>query len=371
MGYVRQSAHPTMSIQTIRRRRQPRIGAWGRALLWTSALAILFSVPALADADLGITKADATDPVQVSQVLVYTIAVENTGPDPANDVLVEDALPTAVTYVNASAGQGSCFLTPSDVVQCDLGNVANGATVTVDVEVVPTQAGAITNAASVSASTNDPNALNDTASETTLVAAADFRALKRVVQTVQDPVVRYEVELLNDGNLDQPDNPGPEFIDVIPEQTDIVPHTLQASSGTIAYEAVNHRVTWNGEIPANDRVTLAFAVGTGTGLIVASSADERRALALPIIGMAVLGTALVTRRRKLGVLAVLVLVSLNAMGCAGFWTTPTSVDSPTSLCNQGELRFDSDADGTNDAVQLTDDPDTTTSPDPTCVIFIP
>ena len=345
----------------------------GRGLLPIVVLGIILSVPvlALSDADLSIAKADATDPVQVSQVLVYTLTVANAGPDPATDVSVEDTLPAGVTYVNAAASQGNCFLTPSDVVECDLGNVANGASVTVDVEVVPTQAGTITNTASVSASTTDPNALNDTASEDTLVAAADFSALKRVKQTVQDPVVRYEVELINDGNLDQPDNPGPEFIDVIPEQTDIVPHTLGASSGTIAYEAVNHRVVWNGTIPANDRVTLEFAVGTRTGLIVAGAAEQRHAVALPLVAAAILGTALLTRGRKLGVVTILAVVSVGAIGCSGFWTTPASVDSPTSLCNQGELQFDSDANGTNDAVQLTDDPDTPASPDPTCVIFIP
>ena len=354
-----------------RKRSQPRIGSWGRVLLWTVSLLILLSVPALADADLAITKTDATDPVQVSQVLVYTLTVDNDGPDQATDVIVEDTLPGNVTYVDASASQGSCFLTPSDVIECDLGSIANGDSVTVTIEVVPTQPGTITNIAEVSASTNDPDATNDTASEDTLVVEADFRALKRVVQTVQDPVVRYEIQLINDGNLGQPDNSSPEFIDGIPKEMDIVPHTMSASSGTIRYEAVGHRVVWNGEIPANDQVTLEFAVGTGTGLIVASRADKRGTLALSILALALLGTALATRRRKVGVVLVLLVVSVGTIGCSGFWTTPTSGDSPTSLCNQGELHFDSDANGTNDAVQLTDDPDTTASPDATCVTFVP
>lgn len=354
-----------------RRRKPPRVGSWTRALLWTVPLLILLSVPALADADLGISKTDATDPVQVSQVLVYTLTVENTGPDQAIDVTVEDTLPSDVTYVDASASQGSCFLTPSDVVQCDLGNIANGDSVTIDIEVVPSQPGTITNIAEVSATTNDPDATNDTAAEDTLVVEADFRALKRVKQTVQDPVVRYEIELINDGNLDQPDNPTPEFIDVIPEEMDIVPHTMSTSSGTIHYEAANHRVVWNGEIPANAQVTMEFAVGTNTGLLVASTESMGTAWPIPVIGLALLGTTLFTRRRHLGVFVVLLGVSVGLLGCSGFWTTPTSVDSPTSLCNQGELHFDSDANGTNDAVQLTDDPDTTASPDATCVTFIP
>ena len=381
MNHARKVAPSTMSTQTTHRWTQQATDPWGRALLWIVPLLMALSVPTLAqqgsvgaaqvDADLSIAKADAADPVQVGQMLVYTLTIENNGPDPATDVTVEDTLPADVNYVDASADQGSCFLTPSDVVECDLGDIANGDSVIVSIEVVPTQPGTITNIAEVSASTNDPDATNDTASEDTLVVEADFRALKRVVQTVQDPVVRYEIQLINDGNLDQPDNPSPEFIDVIPEEMDIVPHTMSASSGTIHYEVVNHRVVWNGEISANDQVTLEFAVGTGAGLIVASRIDEREAPVLPILGLVILGVAMAARRRTLGVALVLLAMSVGAIGCSGFWTTPTSVDSPTSLCNQGELHFDSDANGTNDAVQPTDDPDTTASPDATCVTFVP
>lgn len=334
-------------------------------------LLLLWGGTAYADADLAISKADAADPVQVSQLLVYTLTIDNNGPDPATDVTVVDTLPADITYVDASASQGSCFLTPSDTVECDLGDISNGDSVTVEIDVVPTQPGTITNVAEVSASTDDPDATNDDASEDTLVVEADFRALKRVKQTVQDPVVRYEVELINDGNLDQPDNPSDEFIDDLPEEMDIVPHTLSASSGTIDYDPVDHRITWNGAIPANDQVTLEFAVGSETGLLIASSTFEWKGWPISVLGFALLGTTLLWRRRRLGVLIILIGVSVGMMGCSGFWTTPTSVDSLTSLCNQGELHFDSDANGTNDAVQPTDDPDTADPQDPTCLIFIP
>ena len=335
------------------------------------AMLLLWSASASADADLAIDKTDSADPVQVSQLLTYTLTIDNDGPDLATDVAVTDTLPTSVTYVDASASQGSCFLTPSDTVECDLEDIPNGDSVTVEIEVVPTQPGAITNVAQVSASTVDPDATNDDASEGTLVVEADFRALKRVKQTVQDPVVRYEVELINEGNLAQPDNPSDEFIDDLPEEMAIVPHTLSASSGTIDYDPVHHRVTWNGPIPSNDRVTLEFAVGTETGLIVASTRSDWTGWAMPAFGLALVGLTLATRRRRLGLLVILIGLSLGPLGCSGFWTTPTTVEGPTSLCNQGELHFDADANGTNDAVQPTDDPDTADPQDPTCVIFIP
>jgi len=344
----------------------------GQTLLWIVCLTALWFVPTWADADLDITKADALDPVQVGQVLVYTLTVTNNGPDQAADVTVEDTLPADVNFTDARATQGSCFLTPSGTVECNLSDVADGDSVTIEIELNPTRPGTIANTATVSTPTTDPDATNNAVSENTEVIAADFRALKRVKRTVQDPVVRYEVELINDGNLDQPDNPGNEYVDPLPEAVDIVPHTLSASSGTIAYDAANDRMTWNGEIPANDRVMLEFAVGTDTGLIVAASSPQRRPHnGFAGIGLALLGTLVATRRRRLAILVALMVVSMGLVGCSGFWTAPASPDSPTSLCNQGELRFDANADGTNNGVQPTDDPTTSDPQDPTCVIFIP
>ena len=59
-------------------------------------------------ADLAITKSDSPDPVTVSQPLTYTLTVINHGPSAATGVTVTDPLPSTVTFVSASATQGSC-----------------------------------------------------------------------------------------------------------------------------------------------------------------------------------------------------------------------------------------------------------------------
>lgn len=54
-------------------------------------------------ADISVTKADAADPVNVGQNIVYTVTVANAGPDAATAVMLTDTLPAAVTFVSAMA----------------------------------------------------------------------------------------------------------------------------------------------------------------------------------------------------------------------------------------------------------------------------
>ena len=124
-------------------------------------------------ADLSITKSDAPDPAHVGQNLTYTIVVRNTGPGPdtATGVTVNDQLPKNAGYGSTTTTKGSCVLKPSkNIVSCDIGSVASGASVTITIVVKPTSKGTITNSASVTAvSPPDPNTANNTATATTTV----------------------------------------------------------------------------------------------------------------------------------------------------------------------------------------------------------
>ena len=121
-------------------------------------------------ADLSLTKADSPDPVTVGGTLTYTLTVANAGPGDASDVTVTDNLPASVTFVSATASQGSCSQS-AGTVTCSVGTVASGGTATVTIVVTPNSAGTITNGSSVGASTNDPNAANNSDSEDTGVTA--------------------------------------------------------------------------------------------------------------------------------------------------------------------------------------------------------
>ena len=116
-------------------------------------------------ADLSITKSDDVDPIAAGNTLTYTLTVNNAGPDPAAAVVVTDTLPAGVTFA-ASSG---CTQDPNGVPTCALGDLAAGASAqyTIQVTVDAGTTGILTNQASVSSATADPNPGNNTASETT------------------------------------------------------------------------------------------------------------------------------------------------------------------------------------------------------------
>ena len=126
-------------------------------------------------ADLSITKADSRDRAPTGQNLTYSLNVTNNGPDPASGVTVTDQLPPSVTFVSATASQGSCGES-GGIVTCTIGAMADGAVVTITIVVrVNPPPGTITNTASVSASSTDPNQDNNADSEDTRVCRVTSR----------------------------------------------------------------------------------------------------------------------------------------------------------------------------------------------------
>jgi uncharacterized repeat protein (TIGR01451 family) len=120
----------------------------------------------LADqADLEISKADSPDPVTVGDNLTYTITVTNRGPDAATNVVVTDTLPSGVTFVSASSG----CVHAAGVVTCNLGNIPAGGFVTITIVVTVTAPGTISNTATVTSDTLDPNTANNSDAEPTEV----------------------------------------------------------------------------------------------------------------------------------------------------------------------------------------------------------
>ncbi len=116
-------------------------------------------------ADLSVTKTDSPDPVVVGQELTYTITVANAGPSTAQGVTLSDPLPATVSFVSVVTSQGTC----TNVVSCNLGSLASGASATVTIKVTPTSDADLTNTATVSSSTADSNSANNSDTESTTV----------------------------------------------------------------------------------------------------------------------------------------------------------------------------------------------------------
>lgn len=117
-------------------------------------------------------------------------------------------------------------------------------------------------------------------------------------------LIRFVVVLCNVGCDDHDDNPGHEFTDTLPAGLTAL-NFISATRGTISKEGNGY--VWDGDIPAGSCVTIEFA----------AEIDD-------------------------------------------------DVEDLTDICNQGAVHWDSDGDGSNDAVEPTDDPDTPGDDDPTC-----
>jgi uncharacterized repeat protein (TIGR01451 family) len=123
-------------------------------------------------ADLAVTASGPTTAVE-GNTLTYTVTVTNNGPAGATGVVLTDTLGTNLRFVSATASQGS-FSQSGGVVTFSLGGLASGGTATVTVKAQALEDGSLTNSASVSSSTADPNAANNSASATTAVAEASI-----------------------------------------------------------------------------------------------------------------------------------------------------------------------------------------------------
>ena len=116
--------------------------------------------------------------------------------------------------------------------------------------------------------------------------------------------ILYEITIWNYGCADLEDNPGHEYVDVLPGGTAVTGH-VTATSGTAKVEGDS--IVWDGGIPAGGFVTITYRL---------------------ILDM--------------------------------------DLEADTQICNQGIVHWDSNGDGINNAQTRTDDPTTPEDDDSTC-----
>ncbi|MGH9554373.1 MAG: DUF11 domain-containing protein [Terriglobales bacterium] len=164
---------------------------------------------AVVAADLTVTKVDDADPVAVNATVTYTLVVTNAGGLQADNVTLSDTFSGATTgNANAMTTQGTCNVAGFPMITCDLGTLAAAAFATITITVQAQAAGIITNTASVTTSSLEPNTANNMDVETTAVGSADVAMISKTDSA--DPVnagsnFTYTISVVNNGP-DQADN---------------------------------------------------------------------------------------------------------------------------------------------------------------------
>ncbi|HEX4946191.1 MAG TPA: endonuclease/exonuclease/phosphatase family protein [Blastocatellia bacterium] len=255
-----------------------------------------------ASANLAITKTNNVTMVAAGSQITYTITASNAGPSNAPNVKVMDAMPASlsnVTWTCVGAVGGSCGSPGSGDINATVNLPAGGSvTYTVQGTLAANATGVLSNTAMVTppGTVADPNNNNNTAEDRdTILNPANVSGTKTVSGSfTPGSTITYTITLTNNSNSQQLNNPGDEFTDVLPAGLTLV--SAAASSGVAATNIGTRIVTWNGAIPANGSVTITIRA------------------------------------------------TINPLA------------NGTVLSNQGQIAYDADGDGTNEAARVTDDP---------------
>src|SRR3954454_5794867 len=143
--------------------------------------AALFAAAANAQkADLVVSKSAIDESVNAGDTIAYSVFVFNNGPSTAQNVTVTDALPAGTTFVslNASSTLFNCS-TPSvgssGTVSCTAAtfDLEAETSFTISVKTSPSApSGIISNTATISSATPDPDTSNNSSTATTGIVAA-------------------------------------------------------------------------------------------------------------------------------------------------------------------------------------------------------
>jgi uncharacterized repeat protein (TIGR01451 family) len=164
-------------------------------------------------ADLSVVKSDSPDPVVAGTNLAYTITINNGGPSDAQTVVLTDGVPANTTFVSATAPAGWTLVTPgvggTGTVTATKATLAAGETATfsivVKVDASAADGSTLSNTATVSSATDDPNTANNADTEpTAVIARADLAVTKT---DSPDPVtagtnLTYTIGVTNNGPSD-------------------------------------------------------------------------------------------------------------------------------------------------------------------------
>ncbi len=156
-------------------------------------------------ADVSVVKTGSPNPVMPGEALTYTIDVMNAGPSDAQNVVLDDEIPSTITDPEFSIDGGVTF-NPWPTIY-DIGTLLAGETRTILIRgtVAPSATGIISNIANVTSSTPDPNLSNNTSIvDTEVNALADISVVKTASPNPvnQGEILTYTIDVTNSGPAD-------------------------------------------------------------------------------------------------------------------------------------------------------------------------
>lgn len=152
-------------------------------------------------ADLSIVKELSSEQVAAGKSVAYRLIVSNAGSSTATGVTVSDDLPASLANVTANTADGTCEIV-DQTVSCAVESIAvnQEVVVTITGDVAPSARGELTNSASISSETDDPDLSNNSSSVTNeIVAEADVSIIKTASAARAGEDVTYTFTVKNHG----------------------------------------------------------------------------------------------------------------------------------------------------------------------------
>lgn len=161
-------------------------------------------------ADLSITKTDGVTSAIPGGSVTYTITASNAGPDGVTGATVADTFPASLTctWTCVGAGGGTCTANGAGNINDAVNLPAAGSvTYTANCSISPAATGSLSNTATVSSAVGDPNAGNNSASDTdTLTPTADLGITKTdgLANAAPGQAITYTIVASNPGPSNAP-----------------------------------------------------------------------------------------------------------------------------------------------------------------------
>jgi uncharacterized repeat protein (TIGR01451 family) len=167
---------------------------------WVTGVPYVTSSAPLNCADVQVTKSQLIGTVTAGQQNQYTVTATNAGPTAATGVAVSDALPSGATNVTATSGQTTCTVASGAVSCAAVPSLALSASITVTITVTLPSTGSLSDTASATTTSFDPNTANNTASVNTTVAAVGGSQGGGILNqgqqlTVTDPAINGTIKV--------------------------------------------------------------------------------------------------------------------------------------------------------------------------------